>query len=179
MDMQVVTTGDLVLEPLVVAHAEAMFDVLNDPVLYRYLDYPGPPSLTHLRGVYERLQARTSPDGSQQWLNWVIRPHGQAPIGYVQATVTAHRSAWIAYVLATGHWGRGHATQAVRAMLEHLAAAYGVRRCLATVEAANGRSIRLLERLGFRRATEAELRDHDLSRTEYLFVRDAGAESAR
>ncbi len=96
-------------------------------------------------------------------------PDGSLP-GYVQATVTASGTAWVAYVLSPRHWGRGHAGIAVRAMVEHLETAYAVRRFLATVEAENRRSIRLLERLGFHATTTEELEGHDLSSTERLFV---------
>ena len=54
--------------------------------------------------------------------------------------------------------------------MEHLRATCGVIRFLATVEADNERSVRLLQRLGFRAATEAEAREHELSATERLFV---------
>ena len=169
--MDAITTARLVLEPLVVAHAETMFDVLGDLAIYRYLDYPPPPSIEHLRSVYSRLEARTSPDKSEIWLNWVVRPHGQLPVGYVQATVVSPQTAWVAYVLSSKHWGNGYAHEATRAMLEHLATAYGVIRYLATVEAGNQRSIRLLERLGFRGASAEALEGHSLSHTERLFIR--------
>lgn len=171
--MQTLATTDLILEPLVVKHAQAMFEVLSDEALYRYLDDPPPPSVEHLRKLYARLEERKSPDGSQRWLNWVACPHGLPPIGFVQATVTAHRTAWVAYVFARSHWGRGYATQATRAVVEHLASGYGVARYLATVEAANQRSIGLLERLGFHRAIEQESQGHELSPTELLFVKSA------
>jgi RimJ/RimL family protein N-acetyltransferase len=159
------------LEPLTRDHAAAMFDVLREPELYRYLDHGPPPSPEHLRGVYEELEARVSPDGSQLWLNWVVRPHGAAPVGFVQATVTG-ADAWVAYVLAREHWGRGYAFQAARAVMDHLRDTCGVIRFLATVEAENERSLRLLRRLGFRAATETEAREHELSATERLFVLD-------
>ena len=157
------------LEPLVAGHAEAMFDVLSEPELYRYLDYGPPSSLDHLRGVYEELETRVSPDGSQLWLNWVVRPRGGTPVGFVQATVSG-ADAWVAYVLAREYWGRGYAFHATQAVVDHLRATCGVVRFFATVEAANERSIRLLLRLGFRAATEAEVLEHGLSSTERLFV---------
>jgi RimJ/RimL family protein N-acetyltransferase len=168
--MRALSAGDLVLEPLTVGHADAMYEVLSDPALYRYLDYPPPPSAEQLRSVYARLEARRSPDGSQLWLNWVVRPKDGPPLGYVQATVTADHTAWVAYVFSRRHWGRGHATEATRAVLDHLASSYGVTRYLATVEAENERSIRLLERLGFRPATPQEAASQALSPTERLFV---------
>ena len=168
--MHTLATSELVLEPLVVSHAEAMFDVLSDPDLYRYLDYPPPPSIEHLRGVYASVQARMSPNGAQLWLNWIVRLPDQPPIGYVQATVAPNQGAWLGYLFSKEHWGKGYATQATRAVLDHLASAYGVTRFLATVEAQNHRSIRLLERLGFHQAAGAELEGHELSPTERLFI---------
>ena len=167
--MDTLFTTDLTLEPLVAGHAEAMYEVLREPELYRYLDYGPPPSLEHLRGVYQELEARVSPDGSQLWLNWVVRPRGGAPVGFVQATVSG-ADAWVAYVIAREHWGRGYAIHATRAVVDHLRATCGVIRFLATVEAGNARSIRLLLRLGFRAATEAEVLERGLSATERLFV---------
>lgn len=169
--MQTIAAGSLVLEPLIVAHAEAMFELLSDPELHRYLDHPPPPSIEHLRGVYARLESRQSPDGRQRWLNWVLRSPAGPLLGYVQATVTRQDDAWVAYILSREHWGRGLAATAMRAMLEHLKTAYGVHRFLATVEANNLRSIRLLERLGFHPATTNELDGHSLSATERLFMR--------
>ena len=169
--MQALATGGLLLEPLVAAHAGAMFEVLRDPELYRYLDEPAPPSVDHLRQRYARLEARVSPDGSQVWLNWVVRRPDRPPLGYVQATVMLNRTAWVGYVFSARHRGRGYATQACRAILEHLESAYGVQRFLASVEAANLPSIRLLNRLGFHAASGQELEAHELSLTERLFVR--------
>lgn len=169
--MQALVAGELVLEPLLAGHAEALFEVLRDPELYRYLDHPPPPSVEHLRAVYAGVEKRLSPDGSQVWLNWVVRRPGQSPLGCVQATVMPNRTAWVGYVFSMQHGGRGHATQAVRAMLEHLTFDGGVRCFLASVEAANLRSIRLLARLAFREALGQELAGHELSQSERLFVR--------
>lgn len=170
--LQAITTPSIVLEPLTVAHAPAMFDVLADAEIYRYLDYAPPPSVEHLREVYQRLEARRSPDGAELWLNWAICLPQHPPLGYVQATVLASgRSAFIAYVLASRHWGRGYAQAATQAMLGHLTTSYGVQRFLATVEADNERSIRLLGQLAFRPASPHEAADARLAPTERLYVR--------
>ena len=167
--MDTLTTERLVLEPLVAGHAEALYEVLSELELYRYLDYGPPPSLEHLRSVYAELEARVSPDGAQLWLNWVVRPQGRTPVGFVQATVSG-ADAWIAYVLGCESWGRGYASEAVRAMIGHLGSACGVARFLATTDEGNARSVRLLQRLGFRAVTKAEAREHELSAAERLFV---------
>ena len=89
--MQTIVTPTLTLEPLLASHAEAMFELLSDRAIYQYLDYSPPASVEYLRGVYLRLEARRSPDGSEAWLNWVIRPRDQPLVGYVQATVASDR----------------------------------------------------------------------------------------
>lgn len=169
--MQTIVTPELTLEPLRVDHAEAMFELLGDDAIYTYLDYSAPPSVGHLRNVYARLEVRKSPDRSEAWLNWVIRPREQDLVGYVQTTVASNGSATVAYVLASKYWGHGYAQRAMQAMLEHLASAYGVDRCSATVEVENQRSIRLLERLGFHLAAPQDSPGGQLSVSERLFVR--------
>lgn len=168
--MEPLVAGDLRLEPLTVAHADEMFDVLADPRIYRYLDDGPPPSREHLQAVYTRLEARFSPDGTQRWLNWIVRASSGAPLGVVQATLVAPRTAWVAYVLASRYWGQGHARSATRAMIDHLVARHGIAECLATVEDENARSIALLEALGFRPAKAVERAEHDLTATERLCV---------
>jgi len=172
--MERLFTADLVLEPLTVAHAEAMFPVLSDPGLYRYLDYGPPPSVEHVRSVYARLEKGASPDGSETWLNWILCLDGAVPIGYVQATLEASNTAWIAYFLGRAHWGHGYACAATKTMLGHLVQRYEIVDFLATVETENARSIALLERLEFNRVTAQDAAAHELSDTELLFERNAG-----
>jgi [ribosomal protein S5]-alanine N-acetyltransferase len=162
----------LTLEPLTVAHADEMFAVLSDVQLYPYLDYTAPTSVEQLRKVYTRQQTRRSPDGREQWLNWVLRlTSSGALIGTVQATVLHDHSSWVAYVLSSQHWGRGYAATATQAMMDCLRDDYAVTRYLATVERDNERSIKLLQRLGFDAAAPALIAEHELSLTELLFVK--------
>ena len=169
--MQTIVTSTLTLEPLLASHAEEMFELLSDPAIYRYLDYTAPVSAESLRSVYQRWEARRSPDKSEAWLNWVIRPRDRALVGYVQATVTSSRTAYVAYILASKYWGKGYARLAVETMLEHLASAYEVDRYLATVEADNERSICLLLRLGFQAVVPCDVVAQRLSATERMFIR--------
>jgi len=171
VDPQRIATAGLVLEPLTAAHAEEMFEVLSDPAIYRYLDQPAPASIDALREIYVRRERRLSPEGDQIWLNWVIRVGDGTPAGYVQATIVSPDDAWIAYVLASKYWGCGYGFAAMSAMLEHLTVDYAVRRFLATAEIGNERSIRLLEHLGFRPATEDATPGRDLPTGERLFAR--------
>jgi RimJ/RimL family protein N-acetyltransferase len=170
--MQTLIAEGLVLEPLRAAHADELYAVLADPALYRHIGHPPPGSVEVLREVYRGLESRRSPDGREAWLNWVVRDTAtQAALGYVQATVLARGRAWVAYVIGREHQGRGLATRATRAMMDHLRSEHAVSRFLASVEQDNTPSIRLLGRLGFRPATPIEAAAHRLDATERLFLR--------
>lgn len=147
---ELAATG-LRLVPLCTAHADAMFELLSDPALHEYDDGEPPLSAQALRERYARLESRRSPDGAQDWLNWVLLLAGSArAVGFVQATIERSRGeAWVAFVLARDCWGRGYARRATQAMLDELHQHYGVTRALATAERANLRSVGLLRRLGF------------------------------
>ena len=54
----------------------------------------------------------------------------------------------IFYSLAPGSWGRGYATEAARAVVEHALVRLGLPEVLAEVDEGNTASIRVIERLG-------------------------------
>ena len=146
--VRAIATANLRLEPQTTAHAEQMFVVLSDPAIYEYENEP-PESLEWLRKRFTKLESRRSSDGTEQWLNWVIRLPTSELVGYVQATVLPDGRASIAYELSSAFWGRGLAREAVQAMMIELTQHYSVTRFTATLKRANQRSRRLLERLGF------------------------------
>jgi [ribosomal protein S5]-alanine N-acetyltransferase len=139
----------LTLEPLCAAHADDMFEVLSDPAIYPFIEDTPPASVDSLRAWFTKLEARRSPDGREQWLNWLVRDAQGDAAGYVQATVTDTGNAYVAYVLASRHWGRGLARTAMRRMLHLLVRDFGVKELRAVVDRRNERSIHLLQSLGF------------------------------
>ena len=170
--MRTLELPGLVLEPQVAAHAEAMFTVLADPAIYEYENAP-PESLEWLRKRYERLETRRSGDERDQWLNWVICLPDAGPIGFVQATVTPDGTAAIAYLVSSAHWGRGIAGRAVRAMMSELVAHHGTTSFTAVLKRDNGRSMRLLERLGFTLASAERHVQAGAEPDEVLMQRDS------
>ena len=70
--MNTIRAGALVLEPQMAAHAAEMFELLADTAIYEFENAP-PESLAWLQRRFARLETRVSPDGQQQWLNWVVR----------------------------------------------------------------------------------------------------------
>jgi RimJ/RimL family protein N-acetyltransferase len=175
--MRTLAAERLTLEPQTAAHADEMFVVLGDPAIYEFENEP-PRSPEWLRERFARLETRRSPDGREQWLNWVVRLPASGLIGYVQATVRANGEAAVAYELASAHWGRGYAREAILAMIAELAAHHGVRRLTAVFKRGNARSRRLLERLDFASASAAGHAEHGIPADEVLMQRDVDGATA-
>ncbi len=153
--MRVLQTPLCTLEPQVVEHADAMFEVLSDPAIYEFEGEP-PATMERLAQGYRRKEGRASPSGSEKWLNWVIRLPDGALAGYVQATVLPSGTSYIGYELASRYWRQGLGAAAVGAVVEELASSYAVHTIVAVLKAANERSMGLLHHLGFEPATTAQ-----------------------
>jgi [ribosomal protein S5]-alanine N-acetyltransferase len=136
------------LEPQLASHAAELYAVIRDPSLYEFIDDKEPASEAALRERLLRLESRRSPDGTEHWLNWVVRNSSGELVGYVQATVTPDHSAEIAYVLGRDHWRKGYAYAACASMIAELRSGYGVTRLTATLDPANAASLALLRKLG-------------------------------
>lgn len=162
----------LMLEPQVAAHAEEMFHVLSDPAIYKYENEP-PVSLEWLRERFARLESRYSADGTEVWLNWVIRLSTSELVGFVQATVRPNGVAAIAYELSSTYWGRGFATEAILAMVTELVNNYKVHSLSAVLKQRNQRSLRLLQRLGFTSASPEQYERAEVEPDELLMYRSA------
>ena len=106
-------TGAVVrLDPLTPADADALHAVLDDPSLHTWTG-GAPPTAEQWRRRVERWQVGRSPDGAEQWLNWVVRDDAGHVVGHLQATVTGRR-AELAWVIGSAWQGRGLATAAAR-----------------------------------------------------------------
>ena len=71
------------------------------------------------------LPTSAAPDGSEAWLNWIVRT-GTPPVavGVVQATVSGDgRVGEVAWEIGVDHQGRGYASEAAAALVGWLAGA--------------------------------------------------------
>jgi RimJ/RimL family protein N-acetyltransferase len=155
----ILTTVDLALEPLLPSHAVELYDGLRDDRIYLHIPQSPPASQAALMERFLKLSARRSPDGRELWLNWALRRKDGECVGWVQATVHGDRSALVAWIVFPTFWRKGYATQACRQMLDYLRAECDVVDAIATVDAENVASIRLLEKLGFARVSTEKAAD--------------------
>ena len=145
-------TPRLLLEPLVVGHATALFDPLQAPELYTYIPQDPPSSQEALKTRYEPLSSRRSPDGREVWLNWALRQRASgAYVGTVQATVRADHTALLAYMIFVPFWRQGYAREGCARVLTHVFEEYHVSQVIAEIDTRNTNSIQLVEALGFTR----------------------------
>ena len=176
--MRTLHTTVCTLEPQVVAHAAEMFAVLSDPAIYEFENAP-PISEEWLAERFARLEARESRDGTQAWLNWVVRlPSGELA-GYVQATVMQNHISYVAYELASRFWRRGIGSSAFSAMQQELVSEYGVLTLVAVLKECNFRSSALLSQLGFTRGSSEQAIMFGTEDDEIVMVKCVGrAENA-
>lgn len=160
--IEALTSVRLTLEPLSVDHAAAMVDVLADPALYTFTGGE-PPTLDTLTARY-RSQLRGPADGSETWLNWIVRRQDtDTLIGFVQATVRAEGEggvdkgtlAEIAWVIDPAHQRLGFAAEATDLMVTWLHA-HGVERFAASIHPEHTVSQRVAQRQGLRPTSTVE-----------------------
>lgn len=145
----------LVLEPLVVAHARALFPLLCDERLYTYIPQEPPTSMAVVTERYRRLELRRSPDGQQIWLNWAARLRkGSSYVGVFQATIEPDGEAFLAYMIFPSQQGQGYAREGGQRVIECLIGEYGVRQVVAEIDTRNRASVAVVEALGFARVAE-------------------------
>ena len=170
--MKTIRTLRCILEPQVEAHAEEMFTVLSDPAIYEFENVP-PPSVERLAAGYRLRESRTSPDGREKRLNWVVRLKNQEAAGYVQATVLESGASYIAYEFASKHWRKGIGSASVGAMMGELVESYGVHTFVAVLKTANYRSMGLLRQFGFTRGTPADAELYEAEQDETVLLKAA------
>jgi RimJ/RimL family protein N-acetyltransferase len=146
---EVIETERLLLEPVRADHAVEMAPVLDDQRLHDFIG-GRPATLEELRARYIQLVAGHSADGSQGWLNWVVRHRRSGvAVGTVQATLRSNGGvmAEVAWVIAAAHQGQGYAKEASAAMTRWLCDR-GVDALIAHVHPTHEASIRVARYLG-------------------------------
>ena len=144
-----VETPRLVLRRPRPEDAEAIFTrYASDAEVTRYLSFPRHTSLEDTRAFLALSDA--------EWSRWPVGPYlidlrdtGELVGGTGLSFETAKRAA-TGYLIARDGWGRGYATEALRAMVE-VARQAGVLRLYALCHTAHAASARVLEKAGFAR----------------------------
>jgi RimJ/RimL family protein N-acetyltransferase len=135
--------------------AAEMFAVVSDPCSYEFISKKAPGSPLELEERYRHQEKRISPDGSELWLNWIVREvKSNVAMGFVQASAKKDDpKAQIGYLFHPQFWGKGYAFEALSQMCRLLSLNHKITFVWASIDPRNERSIKLMERLGFARSS--------------------------
>lgn len=122
----------------------------SDPLVMQYI-HSGPFSFPRaLR--HAELEIKTA-DAYRYMGKWIAELHDGASIGWVQLfkfSSAQRDDIAMGYEFSSAYWGQGYATEANRRMLEYAFGTLKLDRVLAMARPENLRSLRVLEKLGFR-----------------------------
>ena len=144
------TTERLLLHELLPADAADVFIFRSDPEVQKFNAEP----MQHLSEAHAFIEEIRSKQAAQEELMWAVTFHeknavvGLIGFGYWNRY---HHRAEVGYDLAHAYWGQGLASEAVKTIIDFGFQRMHLNRIEAGTIADNLRSVRLLERLGFRR----------------------------
>lgn len=142
-----ITGPRIVLAPLTLDDAPRLFEYRSDPAVRRF-QYFEPASVEDAEAFIREVQS-----GESGWHQLGIREQGSpllaGDVGF-RLVGDERLQAEIGVTLAPDHQGRGLATEAVAALLDHLFGELGVHRVFASVDPRNTASVALFGRLGMR-----------------------------
>ena len=159
------------LRPVEPGDLEPFTAIWNDPAVMRHMGR-GTRSAAECRLRVEELIEHQRRHGFGKW-TVVERATGET-IGYCGIELyEGGPDVEVGFSFARSAWGRGYATEAARAWLEHGFARLGFERVLALVDPANVASIRVLDKLGLAPVGRTNVRNH-----EWLLYEARARESA-
>ncbi len=155
--MVITETDRLVLRPFELSDLDALTPILADPEVMRF-SVSGPWSRER---TLRFLQGCVADYAEERWgfgLWAVVHKRDAQLIGYCGlsrfADVDGVAEVEIGFRLAPEYWGRGLATEAVRAVRDYAFEHLGMRRLISMIEPENSRSIRVAEKAGMVREKE-------------------------
>jgi RimJ/RimL family protein N-acetyltransferase len=143
-------TERLRLRWLTPADAPALLAVFGDPAVCRYWSRPPLPDVAAAAELQREIAELFAERSLFQW--GIAERATDAVVGTctLAALSAEHRRAEVGFALARGAWGRGYVAEALPALLDFGFGTLGLHRVEADVDPRNARSIRALERVGFR-----------------------------
>ena len=162
----VLTTERLRLRQLRASDAERLFAMRSDPLVMRYVNRPLALTLEDASTLIERINTGIAENDSLHWA--ITLEEDEALVGIIGfwRVVKAHHYAELGYTLAREHWGHGHATEAIAAVLDFGFGKWGLHRVEAITRPQNVASIRALEKNGFQ--LEGHIKEAVLWNGEFL-----------
>lgn len=151
LHLPTIGTARLRLRPLLEADIPAHYAVFSDREVARYWSREPWSDIAQAEESIRAILAAQA-DGSEARFGIELLATGEL-IGNVglHHFFGSSRRCEIGYALGSRHWGRGYATEALRAAIRHGFDALDLNRIEADIDPRNAASARVLEKLGFRK----------------------------
>ncbi len=145
-----IETPRLRLEPLHASHAAHLFGPLQNLAIYAWINERPPESVEALAASWDAIAKRLREKYDDARVGWVVRrSEDGAYAGKLEVDINAaHIATNVGWIFFPPYWGKGYASEAVRALAEHLTRE-GVIEQRVYVTLGNGASARVAEKAGF------------------------------
>ena len=138
----------------------ALWTIFGDPEVTRHWGHSTLPDLSAATALLQNIRQQFAWQRLFQWGVALLDTDTVIGTSTLASLSHEHRRAVLGFALARSAWGKGYIDEALRVLLRFSFSEMGLHRLTADTDPRNERSIRTLERLGFRR--EGRLREHYL-----------------
>jgi RimJ/RimL family protein N-acetyltransferase len=138
----------------------ALFAIFGDPEVTRYWGHPVLPDLSAATALLADIREQFARQRLFQWGVALLVTDALIGTCTLASLNSENRRAELGFALARAYWGKGFMDEGLRELLRFGFSEMRLHRLTADTDPRNERSIRTLERLGFRR--EGCLREHYL-----------------
>src|SRR5688500_15740480 len=153
-------SGRVRLRWLTAADVPSLFTIFGDPVVTRYWGHPVLPDLNAATALLADIHQRFANETLFQWGLELVANRVLIGTCTLASLDRQNRRAELGFALARVYWGNGYMSEALPTLLDFGFTHMQLHRVTADSDPQNQSSIRILERLGFRR--EGLLREHYL-----------------
>jgi [ribosomal protein S5]-alanine N-acetyltransferase len=139
------------LRPLAASDVDALFDVYSDPLMMRYWSTPPMQDRAEAEALLDRI--RTGFEGKTLFQWGLERKEDAQMLGTCTLFHCDEKNgrAELGYGQHSRYWRSGYMTEALTALIDYAFGTLRLRRLEADVDPRNENSLRILDRLGFRR----------------------------
>jgi len=157
--MRTIITTRLELQPLEIKHADRLYELFQNWELHQFIWTEPPKDILQFRKKIEFQEKLLSPDGTQDWLNWIgVDPRTQEIVSKIEITVMRavvgeQKIAYIAYYTFPPFQKQGFAHESCAAVMEYMFRERGIEKIIIEMDVLNTASVKLAESLGAKRVS--------------------------
>jgi len=146
----ILQTSRLTLRPMTITDAQSLHAIMSDAEVMAFWDMS---EIEDIELTIEILKSQLADMKAKKSSYWAMtRTEDGLFVGCCDLSEIDrwHHRAEVGFIVSKAFWGDGYAQEAMEAVVDHAAQAMKLRRLTARTHLGNFRSVKLLEKLGFR-----------------------------